>query len=64
MRFINDEEIAEASEVAVEDILPLVDNAQTVVIPIYHGYKPALKYIIMGGCEQASDSHVHNSQCQ
>ena len=60
MRYINDEEIAEASEVAVEDILPLVDNARTVVIPIYHSYRPALKYIIMGGC----DSHVNNSQCQ
>ena len=45
LTFINEGEIAEASEVAVEDILPLVDNARTVTIPIYRSYTPALKYI-------------------
>ena len=45
LTFVNDGEIAEASEVAVEDILPLVDNARTVTIPIYRSYTPALTYI-------------------
>ena len=45
LTFVNDGEITEASEVAVEDILPLVNNARTVTIPIYCSYTQAPKYI-------------------
>ena len=43
--FINEGEIAQSSEIAVEDIVPLVDDTKQVTIPFYRSYIPSLEYI-------------------
>ena len=45
LTFINEGEIAQSNEIAVEDIVPLVDNTKQVAIPLYQSYTPGLEYI-------------------
>lgn len=45
LTFINEGEITQSSEIAVEDIVPLVDNTKQVTIPFYRSYTPSLEYI-------------------
>ena len=45
LTFINEGEIAQSSEIAVEDIVPLVDDTKQVTIPFYRSYIPSLEYI-------------------
>ena len=45
LTFINEGEIVQSSEIAVEDIVPLVDNTKQVTIPFYRSLVPYPEYI-------------------
>ena len=57
LTFIKEGEIAQSSEIAVEDIVPLVDSTSRVTIPIYRTYLPDLEYI----WEYKDKKIVHNA---